>query len=309
MGKTAVLFPGQGSQFVGMGKSLYEEFPEFKSVFQQAEKFFPDRNFSRLCFEGPEEDLRLTLNAQPAIFTVSTAAYQVFEKQNIALDYVAGHSVGEYAALTASGVFTFEEGLHLVKRRGELMYESGVKRPGTMAAVLGIDSQTLENICQEAAALENKIVEIANLNTPSQIVISGDPEAVKKAGEIAKEKGAKRIVPLSVSGAFHSALMEDAAEKLAEELDKVNFFNSKIPVVSNVSAKTVQQGSEIKELLKVQIRKKVRWEEMMRHLIQGGVTLFIEMEPGTILSGLLKSIDKTVKSVSFQEIMKGVKIA
>ena len=189
------------------------------------------------------------------------------------------------------------------------MYESGVKRQGTMAAVLGLDERILEQVCLEVSKTENKIVEIANLNTPSQIVISGDPDAVKKAGEMAKEKGAKRIVPLSVSGAFHSALMEDAALELGQELDKVKFLDPAVPVVSNVSAKAVKSGLEIKELLKKQIRKKVRWEESIRCLIQEGVSLFIEMEPGSVLTGLVKSIDKTVKTAGFKEIMQGVKSA
>ncbi|MCL5054608.1 MAG: ACP S-malonyltransferase [Firmicutes bacterium] len=309
MGKTAVLFPGQGSQFVGMGKLLFQEFPEFRSVFQEAEELLPGMKISTLCFDGPDEDLRLTLNAQPAIFTVSAGAYQIFKKQNLSFDYVAGHSVGEYAALVAAGVFSFKEGLHLVRKRGELMYESGVKRQGTMAAVLGLDERILEQVCLEVSKTENKIVEIANLNTPSQIVISGDPDAVKKAGEMAKEKGAKRIVPLSVSGAFHSALMEDAALELGQELDKVKFLDPAVPVVSNVSAKAVKSGLEIKELLKKQIRKKVRWEESIRCLIQEGVSLFIEMEPGSVLTGLVKSIDKTVKTAGFKEIMQGVKSA
>lgn len=292
-----------------MGKSLYDHFPEARKVFETADRIVP--SLSKICFEGPDEILRLTVNAQAAIFAVSAASWSVFSKMGKSgtdpnlvptCVYAAGHSVGEYGALVAAGTLTFEEGLRLVRKRGELMYESGLKRPGTMTAILGLPVGELESICKEAGP-----VEIANFNTPTQIVISGEPDAVAKAGESAKAKGAKRVIPLPVSGAFHSRLMEDAARALSEELDKTKFRDAQFPVVSNVTASPVTKGDEIRTLLKRQIRERVRWEETIQFILNQGITAFVEMEPGNILTGLVRSIDKTVKTSKLMELLSEIK--
>ncbi len=299
MEKIALLFPGQGSQFVGMGKILANESSEAKAIFDQAEALAP--GLRSLCFEGPEETLRLTVNAQPAIFTVSMASYEAFKKLGHSIAFAAGHSVGEYGALAAAGVLPFKEAFLLVKKRGELMYQEGTKRPGTMAAILGLDSKTLLSICAEVT--RDKIVEVANLNSPTQAVISGDPEAVRQAGDLAKARGAKRVLPLPVSGAFHSKLMEEAATKLGDELDRVPFKNAQFPVVANLTGRPSIEGSEIRELLKKQIRGQVLWEESIRNILSQGVSTFVEMEPGTILSGLVRSIDKNAKTLKLEELL------
>lgn len=309
--KIALLFPGQGSQFVGMGKTLAGLFPEARQVFETADRII-NPPVSKLCFEGPEETLRLTIHAQPAIFTVSMAAYEIIKNQNLDIGCAAGHSVGEYAALSAAGVFSFEEGLRLVKKRGELMYEAGLKRPGGMAAVLGLNAEGLRTICERASRETKQIVEVANLNSPTQVVISGDPEAVKIAGAAALQEGAKRIIPLPVSGAFHSALMEEAAAKLAQVLEAVEFHDPRFPIIANVTAQPASTGPELKSLLKQQIRKSVRWEETIRRIMQEetirrimqeDTTAFMELEPGTVLSGLVRSIDKSAKILKLDKFL------
>jgi [acyl-carrier-protein] S-malonyltransferase len=303
MEKIALLFPGQGSQFVGMGKSLVETYPEAAEIFEKAERVLPNAQLRKLCFEGPEETLKLTMNAQPAIFVVSMASYVVFQKHGWKANYAAGHSVGEYSALASAGVFSFEDGLRLVRKRGELMYEAGLRQPGTMAAILGMPLEALEAVCQEASQ-KSGLVEIANLNSPSQVVISGTSSGVEEACRLAKERGAKRAIPLAVSGAFHSALMEEAGEALAVELDKVKAGNPIFPVVANLTAKPALDGKEHISLLKMQIRGRVLWETTIRFLIEQGVTLFVEMEPGSVLSGLVRSIDKSVKAIPFEQFLK-----
>jgi len=288
-----------------MGKGLVETFPEARRIFEEADRIFPDFSLSRLCFEGPEESLRLTVNAQPAIFTVSMAAFEVGKTLGVRATAAAGHSVGEYGAITAAGVLSFADALRLVRRRGELMYQSGLSRPGTMAAILGLDAATVETVCAESS--NEKTVEIANLNTATQIVISGDPEAVEKAGELAKVKGAKRVIALSVSGAFHSELMEEAAAKLGEALDTVSFRDASFPVFANLTAKPVVKGDEIRALLKRQIREKVRWEETIRNMMSEGPCNFIELEPGSVLSGLVRSIDKNAKTTKFEQLLGAVR--
>lgn len=295
----ALLFPGQGSQFVGMGKNVFE-FPEAQKIFTLADQVFREPKLTKLCFEGPEDALRLTLNTQPAIFTVSVACFEVFKRQHWRVKFGAGHSIGEYGALVASGVLSFTEALHLVKRRGELMHQAGLARSGTMAAILGLAPNEVERACREVSG--EKIVEVANLNSPTQVVISGDPEAVEKAGQRAKERGAKRVIPLPVSGAFHSALMEEAATQLAKELDAVTFRDGKFPIVANVTGKPVSDAESIRTSLKEQIRKKVRWEESIRFILDSGVKTFVEMEPGTVLSGLVRSIDRSANILKFEEV-------
>lgn len=300
MEKIALLFPGQGSQFVGMGKNLLG-FAQAGYFFEQADRLLPEAKLTKLCFEGPEDELRLTLNAQPAIFTVSMACYAVFKKQHLEVSFAAGHSVGEYGALAASGALSFADGLRLVRRRGELMYEAGLSRPGTMAAVLGLPAAEVEAICREASG--EKKVEVANLNSPAQAVISGDPEAVEKASQLAKSRGAKRIVPLPVSGAFHSTLMEEAALLLSKELDPVQFNDPQFPVIANITGKPAGDRDAVRALLKEQIRGKVLWEESIRFMLNAGVHTFVEMDPGTVLSGLTRSIDKTAKTLKLEQMV------
>lgn len=279
---------------MGMGKNLLD-FPEARKVFDSA------KDISKLCLEGPEEELRRTQNAQPAIFLVGMASYEVFRVLKLDVRFAAGHSVGEYGALAAAGVLAFPDALSLVKKRGDLMFQAGLKRPGTMAAILGLSVEAVESICRETS--DQKMVEIANLNSPNQVVISGDSDAVKAAGELARARGAKKVVPLSVSGAFHSALMEEAARELAGELDQVSFQEGKFSVVSNITARPVVNGSEARELLKRQIRGRVLWEETVKYLLNQGVTMFVEMEPGNVLTGLVRSIDRRVKTVQLEHVL------
>lgn len=292
MAKTAFVFPGQGAQYVGMGKDLYDRFPEARQVFDAADSIlrFP---LSKLCFEGPEEELVLTANTQPALFTTSIACLRLLEKHGIEPDVTAGHSIGEYAALVAAGVLEFEDALPLVRKRGELMQEAGRWRPGTMAAIIGLDADEVEVVCSRAG--DAGIVDIANYNSPGQVVISGEVKAVEAASQYAKEAGARKVIPLSVSGAFHSRLMSDAAERLAVELNHACFDNAIIPVVANVTADYVYEADDIRDCLERQIAGSVRWEESVARMVDDGVTLFVELGAGKVLSGLIKRIADSVE--------------
>ncbi|MCK4545871.1 MAG: ACP S-malonyltransferase [Candidatus Eisenbacteria sp.] len=285
----AFLFPGQGAQHVGMGRDLYEGFEVCRSVFDRANEVL-GTDLARLCFEGPGDELRKTVNAQPAIVTHSVAAWTLVTEEGIRAGLIAGHSVGEYSALVAAGVLRFEDAVRLVRRRGELMYEAGIDHPGTMSAVVGLDEETVSRICEKASA--SGVVQVANLNSPEQIVVSGSVRGVEEAERLAREAGAKRVVRLEVSGAFHSPLMEDAGKGLREALGRVVFSNPRVPVVTNVDGRAVDDAESLRRALDLQLTSPVRWVSCMRTLIADGCESFVELGPGRVLSGLLRRIDR-----------------
>lgn len=291
----ALIFPGQGAQYVGMGKDIYEAFKESKAVFDRADEIL-GFSLTKLCFEGPIEELTKTINCQPAILTASIAALEALKTadsfQRSAVSYTAGLSLGEYAALIASGVMSFEDGLRLVRKRSELMEETAKKHPGKMSAILGLGRKELEEICRNASC------EIANLNCPAQVVISGKREAVDKAKEEALFKGAKRAIDLEVSGAFHSSLMREAAVNFSDFLKKFNLENSSIPVISNVTARPQQNKEEIAQNLIKQIFSPVLWEDSIRFIAAQGVKTFYEIGPGNVLKGLLRKINPELNVVN-----------
>jgi len=292
--KSAFVFPGQGSQFIGMGKGLAEEHLDLAS---QVLGF----DLKRICFEGPDEELKRTEITQPAILTISVAAFDFLKKKGIPNpDAVAGHSLGEYSALVAASALSFPDAVKLVHLRGKYMQAAVPLGQGTMAAVLGLGKAQIEDCCKKA--LSAGIVSAANYNSPGQVVISGQTEAVAKASEFCKEAGAKRVIPLQVSAPFHSPLMQPAADKLKVELDKIEVRDASIPVVSNVTANYVTQSEEIKSLLIKQVTGSVLWENSIQKMIQDGITKFTEVGPGNVLSGLIKKIDKNVEVGLYSEL-------
>jgi len=293
--KTAFLFAGQGSQYVGMGKDLYESFPEAAKVFDRAEELLGIQ-LKKLCFNGPEEALKSTNISQPAIVTASIAAFEVFKsKSNLAPSFFAGLSLGEYSALIASGAITFDDGIRLISKRGQLMEEASRKHPGKMAAVLELPVEKLNEICLKSGA------EIANLNCPGQTVITGKAEAVSQAMELCNQAGAKRVIPLEVSGGFHSSLMSEAALELKLVLDKIQISEPKFPVVSNYTAQPQLQAGQIRENLVNQIKGSVRWEESMRYILSERVTKFYEFGPGKVLKGLMRRIDSSAQVINIEK--------
>lgn len=296
--KLAFLFPGQGAQAVGMGKALAAAYPEAGEAFATADRVL-GLPLSRLCWEGPAEELKKSSITQPALLTHSVAAWRLVEAQGITPDFVAGHSLGEYSACVAAGALDFEDALRLTRRRGELMYEAGLQRPGAMAAVLGLSRADVEAACTEAASAG--IVRAANLNAPGQVVISGEPGAVDAACERAKAKGAKRAIRLEVSGAFHSPLMASAAEGLRAALGEVPFRDARCPVLSNAAAKPVQAAAEIRAALEAQLLASVLWEDSMRWLRAQGVEGFVELGTGKVLRGLLRTIDAAAQSWNVED--------
>lgn len=289
VGKIAVVFPGQGSQYPGMGKELAEKYTVAKQVFTEADAIKP---LSGLCFEGPEEELRKTVNTQPALLTANMACFQVLRSRGIQPDFLAGHSLGEYCALVAAGVLDFTDALKLVIVRSRLMEEAVPQGVGGMAAILGLPPETVADICREVAV--SSWVEPANYNCPGQVVIAGYREGVAQAMELAKNRGARRVIPLNVSGPFHSRLMEPAGIALAQELEKVSFQPPELPVVANVTATIEDNPEAIAANLAQQVQNPVRWEESVMFLYEQGVRTFIEVGPGKVLTGLIK---KTVKDV------------
>jgi [acyl-carrier-protein] S-malonyltransferase len=289
--RVGLLFPGQGSQFVGMGSDLVESFPEAKATFEEADDAL-GTSLSRLCWEGPESELTLTVNAQPAILVHSVADWRLIERRAPAVTVAAGHSLGEFSAYVAAGAISFADAVRTVRRRGELMFRSGSERPGTMAAVLGLDDAVVDAVCSDASSRGEGVVIAANFNAPGQVVISGDVAAVRWAESALKEAGAKRVLPLNVSGAFHSPLMEVAEAGLREQLDGVELRDPRFPVVSNVTAQPVSRASDARQLLLAQLTSAVRWVASVETMRAAGVEEFWELGPGNVLTGLLRRIDR-----------------
>lgn len=297
--KVAFIFPGQGSQRVGMGKDIYLNFSTARHVFDEADDIlgFP---LSHLCFEGPEEELSQTENAQPAVLTVSIACFRVAQEMyGIALpqpNFVAGHSLGEYTALVAASAVSFPEAVLLVRKRGELMNEAGKQQPGGMAAIIGLDEKNVREICQTAD------VEISNINSPEQIVISGTQDKLARARELAITKGARGVIPLRVSGAFHSRSMMAAAHELKKVIEATTFSNAATPLVANTNGKILTTATEIKEELLDQLTSCVQWSSCVKNMIHAGTSTFFEIGPGEVLTGLVKRIDPSVQTCNISNL-------
>jgi [acyl-carrier-protein] S-malonyltransferase len=294
----AFLFPGQGSQYVGMGHALADAFPESRMVFEEADAVLGE-SLSTLCFDGPAEKLSLTENTQPAILTVSIAAHRALEARGLTAAFAAGHSLGEYSANVAAGTFGFADAVGLVRRRGRYMQEAVPVGMGAMAAVLGLNPEVVARACEAVA--DGAVVGPANLNGARQVVIAGEREAVARAGEHAKTLGARRVVPLPVSAPFHCALMAPAETRLAPELRELLTMTPRVPVVANVDAEPKLDAATAIEALVRQVSAPVRWEDVVRRLASEGVTTYVEVGPGTVLSGLVKKIHREAMVVSFGE--------
>lgn len=296
MGKIAFVFPGQGAQTVGMGQDAYAQFEASRAVFDAADRAL-GFSISKLAFEGPDEELKMTANTQPALLATSVALLEAFKARGVKPDFVAGHSLGEYSALVAAGVLGFEDAVRLVRARGQFMEQAVPSGQGAMAATLGADRDALEALCRDVSRSVGQ-VELANVNCPGQIVVSGTAAGVAAVAERGKEAGAKRVIPLEVSGPFHSSLMKPAADRLAGELAGVAFRDASVPVVANVTARAVSSGETLRGLLIEQVVSPVLWEDSVRYLIDQGVDTFVEIGSGAVLAGLIKKIDKTVQVVS-----------
>lgn len=292
----AFVFPGQGSQAVGMGRALADAFAEARAVFDEADALF-GWSLRDLCFDGPEAQLTLTENTQPAILTASTAAWRVLDARGLRPGVVAGHSLGEYSAHVAAGTFGFADALQLVRHRGQYMQEAVPVGTGAMAAILGLDAEAVAAACDEAA--QGEVVSPANLNAPGQVVIAGAVAAVARAGEAAKARGARRVLPLNVSAPFHCALMRPAQERLEPELRGLPTKRPAFPVVANVDARPKVDAASAIDALVAQIPGAVRWEDTVRHLASVGVRAYVEVGPGTVLAGLVRKIDREAQVVSF----------
>ncbi|MGH7361698.1 MAG: ACP S-malonyltransferase [Candidatus Methylomirabilales bacterium] len=299
MGRIAFVFPGQGSQAVGMGRAFAQAFPEAAARFAAASRAL-GLDVARLCFEGPEEALALTANTQPAILTASMAALTGLEQRGVKPDFVAGHSMGEYSALVCAGALDFVDAVRIVRKRGEFMQEAVAVGAGAMAALLGLEAAAVEAVCREAAAAG--VVEVANLNAPGQVVIAGERAAVERAVAIAKERGAKRAVPLPVSAPFHCRLMRPAMERLREVLATVRLRDLRIPCVTNVDAVPVRTGAEVAEALVRQVAAPIRWVEGVERLTREGVDTFVEVGPGKVLTGLIRRIAPAARTFPVEDM-------
>lgn len=296
--KTAFIFPGQGAQYAGMGRELCDNHPEAREVFAEADRVlgFP---LTSLCFNGLEEDLKITENTQPAILTVSIAACRVLQSKGLQPAVVAGHSLGEYSALVAAGALKFADAVALVRRRGRYMQEAVPAGVGAMAALLGIELPVVQAVCERAA--QGQVVAPANLNSQTQIVIAGHQQAVERAVTLAKESGAKRAIMLQVSAPFHCALLKPAEERLGPELDACAFSDPSCPVVTNVDARSVTRAADVRDALKRQVSRPVRWQESVQRMIGDGVSAFVELGPGKVLSGLVRATEKSANVFNVED--------
>ena len=298
MGKRAFVFPGQGSQQVGMGQGAFKEWPEAREVFERAGAAL-NEDMAALCFNGPQERLTLTENAQPALLTVSSALYQVLASRGLAPDFVAGHSLGEYSALVAAGVISLEDGVRAVRLRGRFMQEAVPPGEGGMAALMGLSRGQVEELCAQVSSETGRVVEPANFNSPQQIVVSGHRDAVLRLMDAAKEAGCRRAVELKVSAPFHCSLMRPAQERLAGVLGEIAFSEPAFPVLPNVTAEPVSDGHTLRELLVRQVTAPVLWQSSVERMVEEGVSLFVEVGAGKVLSGLVKKTNRKVKTVAF----------
>ncbi|RKD22710.1 [acyl-carrier-protein] S-malonyltransferase [Ammoniphilus oxalaticus] len=296
MSKIAFLFPGQGSQAVGMGKDIAEQNPKAKAIFEKANEAL-GYDLQKLCFFGPEEELKVTYHTQPALVTTSIALLEAGKGKLPKPDFVAGHSLGEYSALVAAGVLSFEDAVYAVRQRGELMNDAVPVGQGSMAAVLGADTELIRETCEKVQK-EGLSAQIANINCPGQIVISGVKEGVERVSILLKENGVKRVLPLAVSGPFHSQLMVPASERLQTVLDPITFSDALVPVVTNIDGEPKSNAKELEKALISQVYSSVQWERSIQFMIGQGVETFIEFGSGTVLTGLMRKIDRTRKTMN-----------